>query len=194
WAKPAEKTRLFAFVNRTPVTGSIHAAREKREIDAYGCGLRHTIAEAPKDAQFNIALNITTPFMPITSDGKAPDMEPFLDRIAEATAKAVRKAHRPNAGNRKSQKDVTLDNLDDAIATVGGDGQFRFTPRQILYALRPIVREETGKELTTNNFNAIITDYEAEHGEIPLMYREPRGSIYHPHRGETITLGTLMVE
>ena len=26
------------------------------------------------------------------------------------------------------------------------------------------------------------------------MYREPRGSIYHPLRGETITLGTLMVE
>jgi hypothetical protein len=28
---------------------------------------------------------------------------------------------------------------------------------------------------------------------IPLMYREPRGSITHPHRDETITLGTLMV-
>ena len=26
------------------------------------------------------------------------------------------------------------------------------------------------------------------------MYREPRGSITHPHRNETITLGTLMVE
>jgi hypothetical protein len=26
------------------------------------------------------------------------------------------------------------------------------------------------------------------------MYREPRGTIYHPHREETITLGTLMVE
>ena len=26
------------------------------------------------------------------------------------------------------------------------------------------------------------------------MYREPRGSIYHPHRKETITLGDLMVE
>ena len=26
------------------------------------------------------------------------------------------------------------------------------------------------------------------------MYREPRGSITHPHRDETITLGTLMVE
>jgi hypothetical protein len=39
-----------------------------------------------------------------------------------------------------------------------------------------------------------VTDYESEHGEIPGMYREPRGSIYHPHRNETITLGTLMVE
>src|SRR5262249_153566 len=194
WAKPAKETCLFAYVNRTPVTGAINAARDKRDINAFGCGLRHTIAEAPKDAQFNIALNTTTPFMPITSDGKAPNMQPFLDGIAEATAKAVRKAHRPNAGNRKSQKDVILDNLDDAIAKVSGDGQFRFNQRQILYALRPIVREETGKDLTTANCTAIITDYEAEHGEIPLMYREPRGSFYHPHRQETITLGTLMVE
>jgi hypothetical protein len=54
--------------------------------------------------------------------------------------------------------------------------------------------DKTGEELKTPNFNKIITDYESEHGEIPGMYREPRGSIYHPHRRETITLGTLMVE
>jgi hypothetical protein len=195
WAKPAEKkkTHLFACVNRTPVTGSINAARDKREINAFGCGLRHTIATASKDAQFFISLHITTPFMPITSDGKAPNMEPFVDGIAAAATLAVRKARRPDAGDRKTQKDVVLDNLDDAIAEVSG-GEFRFGERQILYRLRPIVREETGKELTTANFKGIITDYEAEYGEIPLMYREPRGSIYHPHKQETITLGTLMVE
>ena len=54
--------------------------------------------------------------------------------------------------------------------------------------------EETGEELKIDNFNNIITDYENENGEIALMYREPRGSITHPHRDETITLGTLMVE
>jgi hypothetical protein len=48
--------------------------------------------------------------------------------------------------------------------------------------------------LTTANFDNIITDYELEHGEIGGMYREPRGTLYHPHRNETITLGTLMVE
>ena len=54
--------------------------------------------------------------------------------------------------------------------------------------------DETGKELKIGNFTGIIDDYENENGEIPLMYREPRGSITHPHREETITLGTLMVE
>ena len=54
--------------------------------------------------------------------------------------------------------------------------------------------QETGEELKIANFTGIIDDHEAEHGEIERMYHEPRGSIYHPHIGETITLGTLMVE
>jgi hypothetical protein len=41
---------------------------------------------------------------------------------------------------------------------------------------------------------SIITDYESENGESGGMYRELRGSITHPQRNETITLGTLMVE
>jgi len=44
------------------------------------------------------------------------------------------------------------------------------------------------------NFKGILTDYENEHDEIEGMYREPRGSIHHPHRNEDIPLGTLTVE
>jgi hypothetical protein len=87
-----------------------------------------------------------------------------------------------------------LDNLDAVIAEVSGDGRYRFNQRQLLYRLRPIVRTELGDDLTTTNFASIVTDYEADNGEIPGMYREPRGTIYHPHREETITLGSLMVE
>jgi len=198
WAKesrgePAD-TCLFACINRTPVTGGIYAARDKRDIDAFGCGLRHTIARAPIEVQFDIVLNIISPYVPITSDGKEPDLEPFLHVIMAVAQKAVRKARRPTAGSHTSQKDIVLDNLDAAIAAVSGDEKLRFNQRQVLYVIRKIVRDETGKTLTTENFNNIITEYEAEHGEIPLMYREPRGSLYHPHRGETMTLGTLMVE
>jgi hypothetical protein len=187
-------TTLTVCVNRSPITGEIHAAHRKRDIDAFGCGLSHTIATAPIGAEFFITLNVITPFMPITSDGKEPNLKPFLTTIMTVAEKAVRKAHRPTAETRVSQKDIVFDNLDDAIATVSGDAQFRFTERQVLYVVRKVVHDEIGETLTTTNFKGIITDYEAEYGEIPLMYREPRGSIYHPHRGETITLGTLMVE
>jgi hypothetical protein len=194
WAKPNYEMNLFACVNRTPVTGSIRATRDGRDINVFGCGLHHEMAKAPKGAQFIIWLNITTPYMPIISDGKAPNLKPFYDEIADAIVKVVRKAHRPNAGGEVTQKDVVLSNLDDVIADVSGDGEFRFNSRQLFYGLRPIVMKETGEELKLGNFTGIITDYEADNGEIPGMYREPRGSITHPHRDETITLGTLMVE
>jgi hypothetical protein len=195
WAEAdALETDLYVCVNRTPVSGDIHASREKRDIDFFGCGLAHNITQAPKDAEFNIWLNITTPYMPITSDGKAPNLKPFYDEISEAVGKAVKKAHRPNTRG-VSIKDVVLDNLDAVIAEVSGDGEYpSFNPRQLLYVLRPIVRSKLGVELKLGNFTGIIDDYEAEFGEIPGMYREPRGSIYHPHRNQTITLGTLMVE
>lgn len=195
WAAETANMQLLVCVNRTPVTGDIYATRDKREIDVFGCGLAHTVTEARKDSNFVIRLNITTPYMPITSDGKEPDLIPFLDEIRNALAKAVRKARHPNAkAEGTSQKDIVLDNLDDVIAAVSGEEGYRFNERQLFYALRPIVINEIGEELKISNFKGIITDYENENGEIPLMYREPRGSITHPHRNETITLGTLMVE
>ena len=73
-------------------------------------------------------------------------------------------------------------------------GKYRFNERNLFYRLRPIVQEELDQELKIGNFKSIIDDYENEHGEIRLMYRDPRGSLVHPHRDEVISLGTLMVE
>jgi len=195
WAQPSkQRSHLTVCVNRTPVTARVSVSRDKRDIQMFGCGIAHVIAQAPKDEHFSIMLNIITPHVPITSDGKAPNLEIFFDDITGAICTAVRKARRPGASGRQTQKDVVLDHLKEAIAKVSNNGRHRFNQRQILYALRPIVKAELDKELTTENFAQIITDYESERGEIPGMYREPRGSIYHPHRGETKTLGTLMVE
>src|SRR6202030_1451204 len=63
-----------------------------------------------------------------------------------------------------------------------------------LYRMRPIVKKATGEDLQTKNFNQILTLYENDHGEIEGMYRDPRGSISHPHTGNVIPLGTRTVE
>ena len=195
WAsESSEENFIAASVNRTPVAADMAMNHDKSEINVFGCGLQHTVAKAPKGREFKVWLNITAPYMPITSDGKEPDLRPFLAIIDEAMTKAIRKVRRPDSSGA-SQKGVVLDHLAEAIEDVsGGAKQYRFNERQLFYALRPIVMTETGKELKIGNFAGIIDDYEKEHGEIPLMYREPRGSITHPHRDETITLGTLMVE
>jgi hypothetical protein len=186
---------VSASINRTPIAGDIRATRDKREINLFGCGLGHTVTQASKDHHFTFFFNITTPYMPITSDGKEPNLVPFVSEIRTVIAKVMLKARRPRGSGNKTQKDVVLEHLDEAIADVSGEEGYRFNERQLLYVLRPIVKNETGGgELMLSNFKTIITNYEAEYGEIPKMYREPRGSITHPHRDETITLSTLMVE
>jgi hypothetical protein len=139
-----DDTTLVTCVNRTPVTGDISAARDGREINAFGCGLAHTIAKAPKEKQFVIWVNVTTPYMPITSDGKAPDFRPFVNEITVAVGKAVKKAHRPNAAGKQSQKDIVLDNLDAVIADVSGGGQFRFNERQV-FSLANVPADASGR-------------------------------------------------
>jgi hypothetical protein len=134
-----------------------------------------------------------TPYMPITSDGKEPDLAPFVDAIIEAAGKAVRKERGAGASG-VSQKDVVFDHLAEVIDTVSGPERYRFNDRQLFYRLRPIVLAQSGKELKLSNWKSILDAYEGENGEIELMYREPRGSLTHPHRNETFALGTLMVE
>lgn len=184
WAEEETDTEIAVSVNKTPITGRVYASRDKRDINLHGCGLNHTVAQAPKDSDFSIRLNIITPYMPITSDGKTPNLRPFLDEIATVIRKVVTKARRPTSKDGQTIKSVMLDNLDNAIEAVSGG--YRFGERQLFYALRGVVRDATGEELKIGNFKSIITDYESEYGEIKLMYREPRGSIYHPDRKSVV--------
>jgi hypothetical protein len=89
---------------------------------------------------------------------------------------------------------VVLGHLAHAIAKASGDGAYRFSPRQVFYVIRPLVRAAVGAELQWGNFETIIGDYELAQGEVAGMYRDPRGTLYHPHRRESIPLGTLQVE
>jgi hypothetical protein len=205
WARKMQPTagvklndnpKAILMINRTPAIDELSAWRDgDKDLWIAGSGLEDYTEEAPKKGAYFIVINVTTPHCPITSDGKSPDLAIFANHIMAAVSTAMRKAQRAAPKDKKvSQKDVVLDHLDEAVERASGDGEYRFNERQIFYQLRPLVLEETGQELKIGNFKAVITDYENEHGEVPGMYREPRGSIYHPHRRETISLGTLTVE
>src|SRR5262249_50773433 len=139
----------------------------------YGCGIGYSIAAAPKDKHFSITLNVITPYVPITSDGKAPNLEIFLDDSERAAGSAVRKAHIPGAKGT-GIKGVVLGNLAGPMDSVSNNGQYRFNQRQILYALRPIVMTELEKVFTTEHMRrhgqpVIIT--RTASGKLHLLYR-----------------------
>ena len=111
-----------------------------------------------------------------------------------AIKKASKKARR-NAPKRaaRSQKEIVKEMIPEAAKMAGGG--HRFSLRQLYYAIRPFVKTELNEELDYGNFGRIITEYEGENGEdIPEMYRDDRGTLYHPHLHEQISLGTRMVE
>jgi hypothetical protein len=187
----------MVLVNRTPITGTVSLSRWRRDLTLNGCGLMSTLRATAGRSGVELRLNIITPYMPITSDGKAPNLSCCSRVIREVAGKAVRRALRaepPEPKDKLSQKAVVLAHLEAAIAKASGGGAYRFSPRQVFYVIRPLVREAVGAELQWGNFETIIGDHELEQGEIAGMYRDPRGTLYHPHRKDSIPLGTLQVE
>ena len=79
-AQRERKNAAAVSVNRTPVAAQFNLQRNKANLNLFGCGLANTVAKTQSDV--TLWLNVTTPYMPITSDGKEPNLEPFADAIA----------------------------------------------------------------------------------------------------------------
>jgi hypothetical protein len=200
WAKPQEEPGLTVCVNRTPVVAELQLQRlvkPRTHYAVFGCGLGHRF-RVGKGHEFGFLVNVQTPYMPITNDGKEPNLRPILDELLKALSKAARGARRlcqVKGVKARSQKQVILEALPAAIAKASGDGRYRFSLRQLFYAVRPAFLEAFGQEPSYDTFCDVIRDYEANQGrDIPGMYRDTRGTLYHPHTGEEIPLGTLTVE
>ena len=186
---------LTVLVNRTPVTGDtqINRCKEKTDVRIHGCnlGYRFKVGRKPVD----LVINIQIPYMPITSNGKEPNLKLFVYEIRKTVEAAARKCQRANPSAKPvSQNAIILDNLAAAIGHASGSGAYRFSLRQLFYAVRPTLLECFDKEPGYDWFGKVIAAYENEHGDIPGLYRDDRGVLYHPHLRTTISLGTLSVE
>jgi len=197
WSELSDEADIYVHVNRTPITGEVEAFHSKTKLYLNGCGIGHKIDIGRRPA--TIWLNIITPYMPITTEGKSPDLSYILaNGIYPAIKKSIDKAKRNKVEGpgRRSQKEIVLSHLEEGIRQASGDGKHRYSLRQLYYALRPFVLDELGHQLGYENFsNKIITEYERLSGEdLPGLYRDDRGTLYHPHLGQDIPLGTRTVE
>jgi hypothetical protein len=195
WAAPSTTDSLQVNVNRTPTTAAVSVQRqpERTILGVFSCGLEHGFAVGR--APVAVRVNVTTPYMPITTDGKAPDLLAMRAELRETVEKAARCARRiyGSADGRGGSEKARIEaSLEEAVKQASGDGQYEFSIRQLFYAVRPLVAD--GKELQYGNFTKVLGDYETEHGPLPGMFRDPRGTLYHPHLQQEIPLGTRAVD
>lgn len=97
WCMPSRgDDEITMLVNRSPVTGEVDVQRaaEKADVHIFGCNLGHRFTVGKKP--ICLTINVQIPYMPITSTGKEPDLELFLDSIREAVERAAAKCQRAN--------------------------------------------------------------------------------------------------
>lgn len=197
WADLAytDRPTFKVYVNKTPVTAEVKAYYSKNDLSLFGCGLAHSLTVGRSSPA--IWLNVITPYIPLTSDGKAPDLRPLVSPIADAITKATNRAKRDRRATglpRRTQKSMVYEATPEGAGTLSEGGRYRFSQRHLLYVIRPAIKPELGRDIEWDTFTKIVTEYEDEVGPIPGMYRDPRGVVYHPHLREEIPLGTLAVE
>jgi hypothetical protein len=184
------------LVNRTPVASdvTIERLKEKTNVGVFGCNLAHKFAVGRKPV--DLVLNVQIPYMPITSNGKEPDLKHFIKEIAAAIEKAAARCQRlAPAAKPPKQNDLILGHLPASIEHAGGAGEYRFSLRQLYYAVRERVLKTPGaREPTYDWFGKVVAEHENTVGDIPKMYRDDRGVLYHPHLRTEIPLGTMAVE
>jgi hypothetical protein len=196
WVKPFAVASFEVSINKTPSTVDAWSRYEKQKLLL--AADKWKIGEYSSNTAYRVMLNIQTPYMPITDDGKSPDLSALARVIDSTVGKAIRKAKRGKTLNqaetRVTLKDVMFARIPLYADRASSNGHYRFSQRQLFYAMRPMLMDHFGKEPSYDTFAGYITEYEANEGDIPGMYRDPRGTIYHPHTGEEIPLGTLAIE
>jgi hypothetical protein len=148
-------------INRSPAIASFSSEREGRSRDA-SLTLGQTVCDLElRQGPFDFALNITSPYVPILSDNKSPDLTEFKVTICTAVEKAIGRAARNNPPDLVSrvrddddddddgeedkpekviQKTVILEAIPEGIKHCSsnreGETVYEFDLRELYYAVR----------------------------------------------------------
>jgi DNA topoisomerase VI subunit B len=162
-----------------------------------------------------VIVHLTCPYLAFGDRGKASLQLPtkINDAICDAVEKATarwakqRKAEERHASARANRIErlarskkmpanaAVYAALPAAYAKVSDNGELPANVRQIYYALRNEVQEQTGKPLGYGYFSqTILSAYVREHdvADWDIVY-DDRGHLTEPHTGHSIGLGTLAV-
>lgn len=106
---------------------------------------------------YRVILSVSSPFIPIISSGKEPDLlnDDYSSAIVDALQYTMKKAGAADPTKRKTNFtliDATDICMEDAYNKVSNNGQYWANARQLMYAARPKLLELTGLSSFTDSY------------------------------------------
>ena len=179
-SKTSDDMQLLVCVNRTPVTGDIEAARDKRDIDAVR--LRACATPSPRRRRTRTSASGSTSRRPTCRSrrtARSRTSNRSSTRSANAVGKAVQQgaAPRRQAARRRRTSCSTISTRPSP--TSAATESYRFNERQLFYCAAPHRhgRDRQGTE-DRQLHRASSPTTRPSTARSRCMYREPRGSIY----------------
>jgi hypothetical protein len=209
---------VLTGVNFSPTFDDPLAATRLQSPEFQTQGVRGFLyrCEATVEDGFSLALHIACPSLRFLDRGKTRLETP--PELADACSKALwsvcktafaemkarerdqRRAEKRAEERRREDQDVealkykVFRVLPPAVEHATNGGQYPTSPRRLFYKIRPLLAAETDRDLAYSYFSqALLTEYQEEHGAIGNLYYDPRGWLYEPHSGTKIPLGTKEV-
>ena len=135
---------------------------------------------------------VTSPAIPVTTEGKEPDLRPLWGAIEPALAKAMRAAHRATRPRHTKGdiKDAAYEVMEEAYLKAAGGSAAWPTRARSTTSARPLVQEILGPEaeLKDKYFTQnLLPDFIAEHPELTAdwdVVYDARGHLIEPHTGD----------
>lgn len=210
WAEEAPRNEgyhnISVLMNGTVMLGTLNLDVKSGRIKLYD-GRYNNAENSYKQLNLNrswtVTVSISSPFIPIISSGKAPDvMGAFRRGIFEVLYQSMRAAQKLPPKPKPSGitvKAAAYQVMEDAYLKVSDNGKYWANARQLMYAARPqILRMCKGDSFTDAYFTgkilpAFLYDYPKLTEKWRIAY-DKRGSLIQPHTRSTIGLGTVEVD
>jgi hypothetical protein len=190
------------LANRSPVAVPVRITRDgEGRLAIFGCQLAYTIGNVPAGGVYGVVLAVTSPAIPVVTEGKEPDLGPLWSAIEPALATAMRAAHRATrrALRRGDIKQAAWEVMEQAYLHASAGNTLPAEARQIMYAARRLVADVLGPDVELDDkyfTKTLLPDFVAAHPDLTrgwdVVYGA-RGALVEPHTGTRVPLGTVAV-
>jgi len=195
---------IYVITNRTLTLGKANLQVNSGRIKIISGGWNYTHQkQINRKKSYNVTLSVSSPFIPIISSGKMPNLlhGTYGDEIIDAVQTTMKAAGKAKSTTKASLNLIDAADLcmEDAYNKVSNFGQYWANARQLMYAARPKLLRLTGKTSFVDSYftQTLLPQFLQNNRALTDTWKvayDKRGAVIQPHTGQSVGLGTIDID